>query len=529
MDESKNIILRVNYKLNDKKGMRKLFMSLSLLLLTVIVSAQSIQINGVRKKEFKGVSAIMDGNQSSGYYTYYVNEKVKKGMIEFTLEIYDLDLNLIKKTPIQLTKNSIMNGGEYNGKDFLFLFTDLTKKTNTFITLDSKGVIIKKISKKAKKIMTAMGTAIYPSKDGNGFYVTKMVKVKKWGYSVEKYDRNLTLLWDKIVVKSKGMIGVAAAEGAEGKFVVISTERPTLMSKKVTGKIVAYNSESGDKLFEQNLYNGKITRIPSSFLIDKEGNIVMAGMYFIGQKWHAKNSDGIYFTKLNPDGEVLFENSIDWDNGIQDALKATSRKFSIGSKPKVLFHDITEDKDGNYQIISETFRKTVKAGTVLGALSGSGQDAPVGFTVMDYIIFNYDSEGNPIDINKIEKPYKSILVASSIASAGGVSTAYYMKSLGLFTHEFIAESESGEKAVVYTNFEKPKGVGTGKPYIGVSSIKIGEESRTKKIPLTRKQVSWKTAGTKTGALKSKKGKMCVYYYNKKEKTINLSIEDLSID
>jgi Family of unknown function (DUF6770) len=510
--------------------MRKLFMSLSLLILTVAISAQSVQINGVRNKEFRGVKAIMDGNVSTGYYTYYVNEKAKKGMIEFALEIYDLDLNLIKKTPIQLTKNSAMMGGEFNGKDFLFLFKDLSKKTNTYISIDSKGKIIKKSVKTVKKMASAMGTAIYPSKDGKGFYVTQMVKVKKWGYSVQKYDRNLTSLWKKTVTKPKGMIGVAAAEGGDGKFVVITTEKPTLMSKKVTGKILAYDSESGDKLFEENLYNGKITRIPSSFLIDREGNIVMAGMYFAGQKWHAKNSDGIYFTKLDQSGKVLFENSIDWDKGIQAALKATSRKFSIGSKPKVLFHDITEDKDGNYQVISETFRKTVKAATVLGALGGNnGQDTPVGFTVMDFIIFNYDAKGQPIDINKIEKPYKSILIAGSIANAGGVSSAYYMKSMGLFTFEFVAESASGEKAVVYTNFEKPKAAGSGKPYIGVSSIKIGEESKTKKVPLTRKQVAWKTAGTKTGALMSKKGKMCIYYYNKKEKTINLSIEDLSID
>lgn len=520
----------LRFQTKPTKIMKKLMISFSLLIFTVALTAQSIQINGVRNAEFRGVKAIMDGNVSNGYYTFYVNEKAKKGMIEFMLEIYDLDLNLIKKSPIQLTKNSIMKGGEFNGKDFMFLFIDMGKKTNTYITLDSKGEVIKKKTKENKKMATAMTTALYPAKDGSGFYVTKQVKTKKWGYQVEKMDRNLTVVWDKTVTKPKGIISVAAAEGGNGKFVLVSTEKPTLMSKKVTGKIVGFDDSSGDKLFEENLFNGKITRIPSSFLIDNDGNIVMAGMYFDGQKWTAKNSDGIYFTKLDQEGQAIFENSIDWDNGIQDALKATKRKFSIGSKPKVLFHDITQDKDGNYQVVSETFRKTVKAGTVLGALGGnSSQDTPIGFTVMDYIIFNYDAEGKPIDINKIEKPYKSILVAGSIAQAGGVSTAYYMKQMGLFTFDFIAESESGEKAVVYTNFEKPKAAGTGKPYIGVSSIKIGEESKTKKMPLTRKQVAWKSAGNKTGALMNKKGKMCVYYYNKKEKTINLAIEDLSID
>ena len=510
--------------------MKKISISLLMILLTFFVSAQSVQINGVRAKEFRGVRPITNGDVSSGYYTFYVNEKVNKGMIEFMIEIYDVDLNVVKKTPIQLTKNSVMQGGDFNGNDFMFLFMDFGKKTNTYVTLDSKGNVLKKITKTNKKLATASTTAVYPSNSGDGFYVTQQVKEKKWGYKVEKFDRNLTSQWSKTISKDKGIISVEAAESGNGKLVLVSTERPTLMSKKVTGKMVAFDDNSGDKLYEINLYNGKITRIPSSFLIDKEGNIVMAGMYFDGQKWTATNSDGIYFTKISEDGTVIFENSLDWDKGIQDALKATSRKFSIGSKPKVLFHDITQDKDGNYQVVSETFRKTVKAGTVLAAMGGgNANDVPVGFTVMDYIVFNYDGEGNPIDINKIEKPYKSILVDGSIANRGGVSTAYYMKQMRMFTYEFVAESKSGEKAIVYTNFETPEGLGTGKPYIGISTIKIGEESRTKKVPLTKKQVAWKSAGEKTGAMLARKGKLCVFYYDKKEKTINLSLEDLSID
>lgn len=513
--------------------MKKVTTSLFLLLFSTLLIAQTAQINGVRKKEFRAVKAIESADsKSTGYYTFYVAEKKGKGMVEFILEIYDLDLNLVKKNPIQLTKYTVMQAGEFNGNDFMFLFVDIRKRTNTYVTIDKEGNTIKKVVKAAKKYTTAGTTQIYPSREGDGFYLTQQIKEKKWGYAVEKMDRNLTSIWRKTVSKNKGIISVAAAESGNGKLIIVSTEKPTLMSKKVTGKVVGFDDASGDKLYETNLYNGTITRIPSSFLIDKEGNTVMAGMYFEGQKWTAKNSDGIFFTKLSDDGEILFENSIDWDNGIQKAMKATSRKFSIGSKPKVLFHDIIEDKDGNYQVISETFRKTVKAGTVLAALGGgSKDDIPVGFTVMDFIVFNYDKEGNPIDINKIEKPYKSILVSGSIANQGGVSLAYYMKKFKMFTYEFVAESEtSGEKAIVFTNFESPEGLGAGKPYIGVATIKIGEESQTKKIPLVKKassKYSPKTA--KTGAIRSKKGKVCLYLYDKKEKTINLRIEELSID
>ena len=81
-------------------------------------TAQQVQIDGIRPREFRGVNPI----KGKGYYTYYVNEKSGKGMIDFALEIYDLDLNVIKKTNIQVTKNSEVVGSEFNGNDFMFVF-----------------------------------------------------------------------------------------------------------------------------------------------------------------------------------------------------------------------------------------------------------------------------------------------------------------------------------------------------------------------------------------------------------------------
>jgi len=320
-------------------------------------SAQQVQIDGVRPKEFRGVNPI----KGKGYYTYYVNEKSGKGMIDFALEIYDQDLNVIKKTNIEVTKNSEVVGSEFNGNDFLFVFTDLSKKTNTFVTVDNLGNIIKQKTEPEKKMATAGSAAVYPSMDGNGFYMTHAVKEKKWGYEVVKYDRDLKELWSKTVTVEKGMVGVASAESGPGKLVVISMERPGMMSKKIYGKVVCFNGETGDKEWEYELYDGKQTNLPSSFLIEPDGSVATAGMYYDGEKMSGDNSDGIFFLKLDASGKQTAYKSIDWDNGIQEALKATSRKFSIGSKPKVIFHEIIKEGSGNYQVIAETFRKAIGA------------------------------------------------------------------------------------------------------------------------------------------------------------------------
>lgn len=508
---------------------KNLLLLVLLALVTGFSYAQQAQISGVRPIEFRGVEAI----ENKGYFTFYVNEKAGKGMVEFMLEIFDQDLNLIKKTPILISKQSTMIGGEFNGKDFLFAFSNPLKKENTFATIDSDGNIIKQEVRKNKKLATAGTTAIYPSMDGDGFFITQSVKEKKWGYSVEKVDRNMSQLWEKTVTNDKGFVGIEAVETGNGKVIVVSAERPSAISKKVFGKIVSFDGSNGKLEYEQPLFDGERTGIPSAFLIDKGGNVVTAGMYFDGEKWDATNSDGIFFMKLSPEGKKLMYNAIDWDKGIQEKLKATSRKFAIGSKPKVIFHEIIEDGKGGYQVISETFRKTVKAATILAAAGGNAQNAPMGFTVMDFVIFNYDNTGVPKDIIKIEKPYKSGYVDGVIADMGGVSLAYYMKRIKMFTYEFTTKLPgTDEQVIVYTNFEDA-GLGKGKPYVGISTIESGEESKTTKIPLTKKLAKFVSSGSpesvKTGSIKSKPGYVCLYYYDKKTKTINLALEELKIN
>jgi hypothetical protein len=488
-----------------------------------MATAQQVQIDGVRPKEFRGVNPI----KGKGYYTYYVNEKTGKGMVDFALEIYDLDLNVIKKTNIEVTKNSEVVGSEFNGNDFMFVFNDLKKETNTFVTVDGTGNIIKQKTEPVKKIATVASTAIYPSMDGNGFYMTHSIKEKKWGYEVVKYDRDLKELWSKTVTVEKGMVGVASAESGPGKLMVISLERPGAMSKKIYGKVVCFNGDSGEKEYEYDLYDGKQTNLPSSFLIEPDGSVATAGMYYEGEKMVGDNSDGIFFLKLDPSGKQTAYKSIDWDNGIQNALKATSRKFSIGSKPKVLFHEIIKESSGNYQVISETFRKAIGA---LGMLAMAGGGAPpMRFTVMDYIIFNFDPKGEPLDINKIEKPYKTIELDAAYSGADGITLANYLKKFKMFTYEYHTVLQNGKQAIVFTNFEDA-GLGTGKPYVGIATIDIGKDSEMQKIPLSKKYASFVTGSPenlRAGAMEGKPGKLCMFVYDKKAKAIMMSIEEIS--
>ena len=77
--------------------------------------AQSVEIVDVRKKEFKGVHAIVNEitKEVEGYYSFYINEKVGKGMINFVIAIFDVELKLVKKTPITISKRSVISHVPY--------------------------------------------------------------------------------------------------------------------------------------------------------------------------------------------------------------------------------------------------------------------------------------------------------------------------------------------------------------------------------------------------------------------------------
>lgn len=501
------------------------FTSLILFWFVAISSAQTVQIPDVRPIEFRNVSGV----PGKGYYTFYRNEKLKKGIVEFNLELYDYELNKISTTPIQISKSADLHDAVFNGTHFLFSFFDLIKKSLTLVTIDANGKQVGFKSYEPAKGFAIQSFAIFPEISGTGFYVVEGVKLKKYGYSITRYDNDMNQQWNKVNTPDKGIIFPELGHANQNSMVMVAGIKPSLFSNKVSYEVTLIDAKSGDILSETNLYDGQRTASPIAVQFDDDGGVLLAGNYDEGEKISAVNSDGLYFTKFSPKGEIVFQSLIDWENGIQEFMGATSRKFNIGSKPKVLIHEIVKTETGGYRLIGESFRKSVKAASVVGMLSGNSQP-PMGLTVMDFYIFGYTEAGEPEELFKIEKPYKSTLVPGEIAAMGGLRMAQWCKDFNMFTYNFITKSNSGDPAIVYTNFENP-GLGSGDPYIGITILKKDEEPLTSKIPLSRKLASVAAANEndlRTGAVPGKPGKICVYSYDRKAKAINLALEDINL-
>ena len=158
--------------------------------------------------------------------------------------------------------------------------------------IKTKGVVEKKIA--------ATTAEVYPSAN-DAFYIVKPIKEKKWGYSVAKTDRNINTLWEKRFMPVKGYVGVEAIESGGDRIIVVQIVKPSVLSKKGKGEIICMDDKTGNILYKYPLFDGEVTNIPSSFLIDSKGNIVTVGMYFTVERMRGTNSDGLFFLHLSPD------------------------------------------------------------------------------------------------------------------------------------------------------------------------------------------------------------------------------------
>lgn len=512
--------------------MKKHFLLLWIIVLTAVsfsAFSQSAEITNVRKNEFRGVYPILNKqtNLPQGYYTFYVNEKVGGGMTNFIIAMFDLDLKLIKQTPITITKHSNVDGSEFNGEDFLFVFNDYRKKTLTYVTVDNKGDIIKTKGVAEEKRYAATAD-VYPSNNG-GFYIVKPIKEKKWGYSVERVDRNLNTQWEKRFMPEKGMVTVEAVESRGDQIIVIQSVRPALASKKVRAEFVCLADKTGDPVFNYSLFDGEDTGVPTAFLIDDQKNLVTGGMYFKGEKMDAVNSDGIFFLKLSPTGEKLAYSKIDWDNGIQDVLKKSRKGISISSKPKVFFQDIVQGTDGNYQVISETFQKNYQlvssnlkdmiTGRYIGYVNSTINDSkPVTFEIMDFLFFNFDQDGKLTNLNMVEKEHTKISVYYPYNNYYGLAMARMVNKFGWFNYGFVTTLSNNEKVLISSNFA------INDAYIGINTMKAGEVSTMHKIPVDKKSCK----GGRLGCMPGKPGNLCIYLFDKKEEIVYMYVEQIKM-
>ncbi len=511
--------------------MKQLFSILfSFILLTSSALAQEISISDVPARKFKGVKEL----EGKGYYTFYFEDKAKKGYRDFVLKIYDYDLNEINTTKVNLPKNIILIDGVYNGENLLMGFIDGKNLKVTYVTFNENGNKLEERLDDIKNKMLVTDPAYRPrlfSGDNNTFYIVKVVKEKNYGYKVEKVGAKLDSKWVKSYIPEKGFIVPISAISENGVLAITSMKYPNSFGYKKAGiNLSAFDTESGEHLFDRQLNSPETYPIPSSATVDKDGSVVIGGMYYDGPKAKSSNSDGVFLMKFNKNGDNEFFKTTNWKEGLQASLNENMKKDFLSSAPMVLFHDIENTGQG-YRVIGETFKKTVdQLQTALSFAGGRSGSLQMKFSIMDFSIFEFSNSGVVQKVNFIEKEPRSVDLESYFGTetGGGLYTstmviAQAMKKNNFFGYRFTTEDSNGEDAIVFYNNPSNGTFSNGVPYFGIA--RLSDPKNPVKHDIRGEDNSFSSGIKEIGIVKNKEGKILLYNHDRSDKLLTIWLEE----
>ncbi|NQY11369.1 MAG: hypothetical protein HRT71_17870 [Flavobacteriales bacterium] len=516
--------------------MKRILLSAFAICIAVSSMAQTIQIDGVKGRKFKGVKSIRDGKGEtiSGYYTYYEVDKGEKGMRQFEFAIVDKGVTKVVNAQIALHKSAQINNTVFNGKFFLISFDDRKNKKIVFNILDLNGKIVKTRETPVEKKKNA-SSVVYPAENGAGFYVVQPIWEKgKHGYSLSKIDNQLAEVWRIEEVVPKGAQQIADLVNSEGKLV--TWKEHGMGWKKLKPSILGYDANTGKNLFQYDGYDGTSTIMYNQIRISEDGSILAGGAYVDGEKYKTGNNTGIYMLKLNAAGKKELYTKVSNKEQIQEFLKTSSEGISLG-KDKIFVEDLIIDGN-DFVIVSEMFRKKpnispypaqkirdLLTGKWVGDMSrtSDGKAPPKStFEVMDFMLFKFNNKGELGEMKCIKKEeYNRITLYPPYHKYRGVTLAKEMAKLGWFDYDFCTTGKNGERIMVCKNNSEAR-----KPQVFTYTMS-GSYAQTKvnlkqegKINLEEGKV------TTFKVLRNSPGKIGVAYYQRKLKRITLNIETL---
>lgn len=438
--------------------MKKIVLALGLTFLcaTSQLRAQEVTLEGLTAQGFSGVKSF----NGEYYYTVYFAEKTENKMANFWLSIYDKDLNLLKKGMIELSKRSKLYASGFNGKNFLFVFADLSKKTRTTVCMDLQGNELKRQEETdVRAALLTPDNAPVILADGDGFVMVRPEKDKKFGYEVSRIDASLTPAYNNGFFPEKGKWIIVDAEVRNGRLFLLRDETGSIMTRDFVNTVQCIDIRSGKTIYATELTNDGDAAYSSFVNPADDGGVAVGGVYFKNGKMDEKNSDGLYLSRIAADGSFTSVSKVPW-SVLKDKYNGEFSLGIIGGKTKVLVEDVIALPDGTFQVIGETYRKSNNADNTgegmlryaaLGSSGGSSSSRDAGFTVQDFLFFNFSADGQFQNMVRVDKQSREAVIEGEHASDKGFAMARWLQKekrffcyRGTVTHE-------GKQYIYYVN------------------------------------------------------------------------------
>lgn len=433
-----------------------------LLLISTIIAAQDMIIEGVEKAWLQSSGIIEQEGDVVGYYFFYGLKK-KKGKRTYKLKIYDYELEQIAENEIIGSTRLSLEESAFDGKNLIFKFYNPLRYEFEYMIFTPQGIPIERHTRDAPGYATVSeltnsieGYSTLFGVPGTGFVAYNRIQNKRPGYTIEKFDSQGTSLWEYIS-DTKSKMSQAASLFVVNERVLLSLVSKILPQRgsKEHYFIHALNMDSGEELFEVEIKNEQYAiTLVNSKIDEASGDILLFGEYYPLEARQLKTpSLGLFTARMNLDGEMSDEKYISWVEDVNKFLPVDKRGKQA-YKGFTWFHEVIRTADGRYFAIGEQFNHVADGLAVAGEFVGiatailfGGGYAPSGnqmtkMVVGDMIIYEFSPEFELTHIELIPKSKFSITLPGN-DSYSTRRLARQLHFFGYFDYRYTIQSEDG--------------------------------------------------------------------------------------
>ncbi len=509
--------------------MRRLIF-IALLCCSTFMYGQQTSIENIRSVKLKNVGTLMEGDEGNGYYAFYEVEKKDKKTRVYSVKFLDANMNEIGKKTITGTKFLSLVDGEYNGDNLFLKFIDVKDSEITYRQYSKSGELISKVTEEVKykelqispesNSLVANSTGIL-GVEGKGFLSFLNRKYKKWGYEVRFFPNTKgNKGWTFTSDKASKEIQTVSFLGANDEIALLSvTRRPGAMSKKMDFYMLGLDLNTGEKLFEKKMSDGKNSiMVTSTFFDENTDEVTLMGYYYeSAEKVMSGKSKGIMIKKINKKGEYVFDQNLSWASDLSKKLPVNA-KGKLDGKGFLYFHEMTQSDDGNYYLIAEQYKKTASAGGIAAGIAASlsgNVTSTMGLAnivIEDLYVLEFSPKFELLGVEVFEKNKSTFNLPQGYEFVNISMLGVFVDLYGGFDFGFLQRAKNEDAfSVVYYNFDRKERVGS----INTITRVDGE--------FANDQIKLESKGAFRG-LPNKHGSIGIVEYLRKERKLNFRTE-----
>ena len=441
-----------------KGFLKSAILSLTLLGIQVQAKAQSLEMN-VSPLRFAGVHAL--GSQEGESDAYLVLHTTSGGDWNFTL--VNNQLKEIKTGTIEAPRLSFFNSLTSNGEYTLLNFpVNAFSQSITYVVLDKKGNETARMTR-TETPMLRRGEQFFPNvynHPSEGFIITQTFSNgSRAGYTVEHVNNRLETLWSIDFQHDRGHAHVYDVKSMNGRvFVLEANER---RGNTQNARLHSIDAETGRHIYTMELTDDNYTYFPTALRPLEDGSLAVSGTYFSGSRISTRNTRGIFFLGISPDGDTKGMNIFAWRE-LRPLLRTSVPDWFFKVMPDVWIHALEPEADGSFTAVAELYRYT---GEVRREERGELKERYHRIRLLDFMLFGFDPDGQMLYAERIERPHMVIKLDSEFsggsgslaneAGSGALRRARAMKKSGAFTYRF-HQKQDDKFNLAFTSYEAKK-------------------------------------------------------------------------